>query len=61
MLIGHGDQIPIDGKVLTSDSLQVDESQITGETNSIEKNHGDAVTSGSVVLSGSARIGYRSR
>ncbi|CAI2558296.1 Calcium-transporting ATPase CtpE [Apilactobacillus kunkeei] len=56
LLIGHGDQIPIDGKVLTSDSLQVDESQITGETNSIEKQHGDSVTSGSVVLSGSARI-----
>lgn len=56
LLIGHGDQIPIDGKVLTSASLQVDESQITGETNSIEKYHGDVVTSGSVVLSGSARI-----
>lgn len=56
LLIGHGDQIPIDGKVLTSESLQVDESQITGETNSIEKQHGDAITSGSFVISGSARI-----
>lgn len=56
LIIGHGDQIPIDGQVINSNGLQVDESQITGETDSIAKDYGDDVTSGSFVISGSARI-----
>jgi cation-transporting P-type ATPase E len=56
LLMGHGDQVPVDGQVLTTDVLQVDESQITGETNSIMKKYGDKVTSGSFIISGSARI-----
>ncbi|TPR37174.1 HAD-IC family P-type ATPase [Apilactobacillus micheneri] len=56
ILLSHGDQVPVDGEILTATGLQVDESQITGETNSIAKQASDHITSGSFVLSGSARI-----
>ncbi|WP_105956596.1 HAD-IC family P-type ATPase [Apilactobacillus quenuiae] len=56
ILLNHGDQVPVDGEILTATGLQVDESQITGETNSIAKQASDRITSGSFVLSGSARI-----
>ncbi|UQS84566.1 HAD-IC family P-type ATPase [Apilactobacillus apisilvae] len=56
ILLSHGNQVPIDGQVMTATGLQVDESQITGETKSIAKQEGDEITSGSFILSGSARI-----
>lgn len=48
-----GSQIPADAKVVSGE-LQVNESLITGESDEIEKREGDALLSGSFVVSGKA-------
>lgn len=50
-----GDQIVADGFVRTSFGLQVDESELTGESEAADKNTGSQVLSGSFVVSGSGR------
>ncbi len=52
--VGPGDQIVVDGKVVGDGRMSVDESQLTGESNLIEKRAGDPVYSGSFCVSGSA-------
>src|SRR5262245_29615908 len=52
--VGPGDQIVVDGKVVGDSRMSVDESQLTGESNLIEKKEGDPVYSGSFCASGSA-------
>jgi cation-transporting ATPase E len=54
--VRRGDQIPVDGRVLTSDGLEVDESLLTGESVSIAKSPGDPALSGSIVVAGVARL-----
>lgn len=49
-----GDQLCADG-ILRSGELTVDESQITGESDSIHKHPGDLLHSGSIVLTGRGR------
>ena len=51
--LGPGDQIVVDGTVLEAANLEVDESLLTGEADAIDKNHGDAIMSGSFVVAGS--------
>ncbi len=51
-----GDQIPVDGEVLISEGLEVDESALTGESNPIPKPVGSATLSGSFVVAGAATI-----
>ncbi len=51
-----GDQILVDGIVLFSRGLEVDESLLTGESVPIAKNPGDTVLSGSFVSSGAGRF-----
>jgi cation-transporting ATPase E len=51
--IKAGDQIVVDGVVVLSGSLEVDESLLTGESDAILKERGDEVLSGSFVSSGS--------
>ena len=48
-----GDQVVADGLVRTSDSLQVDESLLTGESEPVDKNGASEVLSGSFVVAGS--------
>ena len=48
-----GDQIVVDGEVLTSSGLEADESLLTGEADPIAKHVGDEVRSGSFVVAGS--------
>ncbi|MEA5453692.1 HAD-IC family P-type ATPase [Sinomonas sp. JGH33] len=50
--LGPGDQVVVDGDVLAARSLEVDESLLTGESDSILKAEGDAVLSGSFVVAG---------
>ncbi|HLT15533.1 MAG TPA: HAD-IC family P-type ATPase [Acidimicrobiales bacterium] len=50
-----GDQIVVDGVVVASDNLEVDESLLTGEADPIHKAPGDRVLSGSFVVAGSGR------
>ena len=52
---GQGDQICADG-ILRSGYLYVDESLLTGEEDSVEKQPGDQIHSGSVVLAGRGRV-----
>ena len=52
--VGPGDQIVLDGKVIGDGKMQVDESQLTGESNLIPKQTGDSVFSGSFCVNGSA-------
>ncbi|MDR3152399.1 MAG: HAD-IC family P-type ATPase, partial [Bifidobacteriaceae bacterium] len=52
--ISSGDQIVIDGKVLKSNGLEVDQSILTGESDTVKKQTNDEVLSGSVAVSGSA-------
>jgi len=54
-----GDQIVVDGVVVASESLEVDESLLTGESDAILKNRADEVLSGSFVSSGSGA--YKAR
>ncbi|MEZ5226735.1 MAG: HAD-IC family P-type ATPase [Acidimicrobiales bacterium] len=49
-----GDQIPVDGEVVESVALEVDESALTGESEPIVKRAGDDVRSGSAVVAGTA-------
>ena len=50
--LGLGDQIVLDGK-LVGGEVEVDESQLTGESDAIHKSAGDGISSGSFCMSGS--------
>ncbi|MFI7093495.1 HAD-IC family P-type ATPase [Streptomyces lydicus] len=49
---GPGDKVVVDGEVLESDGLEIDESLLTGEADPVVKKPGDAVMSGSFVAAG---------
>ncbi|EOM77733.1 HAD family hydrolase [Rhodococcus rhodnii] len=51
--LGPGDQIVVDGVVVESANLDVDESLLTGEADAVDKQVGSPVLSGSFVSSGS--------
>ena len=51
-----GAQVVADGTVLTSDSLEIDESLLTGEADPVVKTPGDDVLSGSAVAAGTGRM-----
>ncbi len=53
VLLAPGDQIVVDGAVLWSDGLEIDESLLTGESDPVDKNVDDEVLSGSFVAAGS--------
>lgn len=52
VVLAPGDQILVDGEVLTADGLEVDESLLTGESDPEVKQPGDRVLSGSFVVAG---------
>jgi cation-transporting ATPase E len=52
--VNPGDQIVLDGRVIGDGQMQVDESQLTGESNLVPKKSGDPVYSGSFCVNGSA-------
>jgi len=53
MPITPGDRLPVDAVMLSSDALEMDESQLTGESDAVLKNEGDPVYSGSFCVAGS--------
>ena len=55
LIINTGDKIPTDGIILNGDCL-VDESMITGESISKNKNPGDQVIGGTIITEGSIKI-----
>ncbi|MCK6579055.1 MAG: HAD-IC family P-type ATPase [Anaerolineae bacterium] len=54
--IQPGMRIPVDGVLLHSDALEMDESQLTGESDAVLKNEGDPVVSGSFCIAGSGTM-----
>lgn len=50
-----GDEVVVDGTVLSSIGLEVDESLLTGEADAVDKDPGDEVLSGSFASAGSGR------
>lgn len=58
LLLRTGDQIPADATILAAESLEVDESLLTGEADPVIKTVGDTALSGSAVVAGygSARV-----
>ncbi|OZC74249.1 magnesium-transporting ATPase [Rhodococcus sp. 06-462-5] len=51
--LGPGDQIVVDGEVIETESLEIDESLLTGEADTVHKLQAAQVLSGSFVVSGS--------
>ena len=51
-----GDQIVVDGAVVMSNGLEIDESLLTGESEPVEKEEGDTLLSGSFVAAGTGRF-----
>ena len=56
LYVHQGDTLAVDGVVIKSDKLEVDESVITGESDYIAKKNDDEIISGSIVTSGSGYI-----
>src|SRR5919202_1563227 len=54
LVVGPGDQIVVDGAVVGAGTMEVDESQLTGESDLVRKRAGDQVFSGSFCVTGSA-------
>jgi P-type Cu+ transporter len=55
VVVNTGDRIPVDGEVV-SGTATVDESMLTGESIPAEKAMGDAVTGGTILVSGNLRV-----
>ena len=51
--ISPGDRAPVDGPVVSSQNVEMDESLLTGESDPVAKQMGDVVLSGSFCLAGS--------
>jgi cation-transporting P-type ATPase E len=54
--LSTGMQVVVDGDVLISDGLELDESLLTGESESVSKQTGDTALSGSFVAAGAGRM-----
>lgn len=54
--VAAGDQVPVDGELLASTGLEVDESLLTGESDALAPEVGAALLSGSLVVAGSGRL-----
>ncbi|NNE10959.1 MAG: HAD-IC family P-type ATPase [Ilumatobacter sp.] len=52
VVLRPGDQIAVDAELVACESLEVDESALTGEAEPVAKQTGDEVLSGSVVMAG---------
>ena len=59
LVISAGDQVVVDGDVIQSNSLEIDESLLTGESDAIVKETTDELLSGSFVNAGSGT--YRAK
>ncbi|MCP2322572.1 cation-transporting ATPase E [Hamadaea flava] len=52
VLLATGEKAPVDGEVVESDHLEIDESLLTGESDPVDKATGDRVLSGSFAVAG---------
>lgn len=56
VLVERGDQVPVDAVVLRADGLEVDESLLTGEADTVAKPVGALLLSGSFVVAGTGAV-----
>jgi cation-transporting ATPase E len=56
IVLGPGDQLVVDGTIVESDGLSIDESLLTGESVPVAKSPGDGALSGSFVVAGSGLL-----
>ncbi|EEI19644.1 cation-translocating P-type ATPase [Lentilactobacillus hilgardii] len=56
LALNRGDQIPVDGVVMQSRGMEVDESPITGESQTISKAVNGKLTSGTYLVGGSGKM-----
>ncbi len=56
LAVRSGDQIIVDGPIVSSHGLEIDESLLTGEADPIPKEPGDRARSGSFVVAGSGQM-----
>lgn len=54
--IGRGDQIPVDGRVIESNSLEIDTSLLTGEAEPEVVSNGATVRAGTMVVAGTGTV-----
>ena len=54
--LGLGDQVPVDGKALEVNGLEVDESLLTGESRPVKKQAGDRLLAGTSVVAGAGAM-----
>lgn len=52
VILKEGDLVPADGEIITEETLQVNESTISGESTPLSKNKGDKISSGTVIDQG---------
>lgn len=55
LLVASGDKIPADGSILFGEAL-IDESMLTGESLPVEKNKGDKIIGGTLLINGTMRM-----
>ena len=56
VVLRMGDEVPADGIVAHSSGMEVNESALTGESDPVEKQAGDSVLSGTIVVAGRGRF-----
>lgn len=56
VILNPGDQIPVDGTILDTEIIEVNESLLTGESVPVKKTRGDTLYAGSFVVSGTNYI-----
>lgn len=56
LVIRAGDQIPVDGTVISDDKLEMDESSLTGESDLVTKLKDDQILSGTICMGGYALV-----
>lgn len=56
VLLSEGDRVPADGKLTTTNDMEVDESILTGESIAVTKPHGADVFFGTLVIKGNGRL-----
>lgn len=56
ILLENGQQVSVDAVFIEGKGFELDESQLTGESNSVVKSPGDSVYSGSLVVAGKAKL-----
>lgn len=53
IVLGSGDRVPADARLIDSESLEVDAASLTGESLPVSKHAGDPIDAGRVILEGS--------